>query len=65
MHSHTALQLLYAADSAWVFGGMGSWNDQSFEDKEVNGRYERLSALLYNAINGAIMAAVNNDQPKI
>lgn len=65
IHSHTALQLLYAADAAWVFGDKGSWNDQVFEDKEVNGRFERLSALLYNAINGAIMAAVNNDQPKI
>ena len=65
IHSHTALQLLYAADSARVFDGQGSWNDQVFEDKEVNGRYERLSTQLYNAINGAIMAAVNNDQPKI
>ncbi len=65
IHSHTALQLLYASNAAWVFGGMGSWNDQVFEDKEINGRYERLSAQLYNAINGAIMASVNNDQPKI
>lgn len=65
IHSHTALQLLYAANAAWVFGGMGSWNDQVFDEKEVEGRYERLSAQLYNAINGAIMAAVNNDQPKI
>jgi hypothetical protein len=53
-----AIQLLSAAQSAWVFGGMGSWNDLGF-DGEVQDRYERLSETLYRVINQAIVAATN------
>lgn len=54
-----ALRLLSAAQSAWVFGGMGSWNDQGF-DGEDQAVYERLSDALYQLINRAIVAAANS-----
>jgi len=56
-------QLLYTAGSAWAFGGMGSWNDLSFEKAEDNERYNNVSARLYDAINRAIVAAVNGKPP--
>jgi hypothetical protein len=51
-----AARLLNAVMPAWVFGGMGSWNDQVFEDRE---EYERVSGALYAAVHRAIAAAVN------
>ncbi|HRH66465.1 MAG TPA: hypothetical protein PLU53_09230 [Bacteroidia bacterium] len=54
-----SLQLLFAASKAWVFGGMGSWNDLSFDDKEIAGRYEELSSLLYNSIVECVKVVVN------
>lgn len=53
-----AIQLLSAAQSAWVFGGMGSWNDLGF-DGEDQATYERLSEELYRISNEAIVAATN------
>lgn len=53
-----AIQLLSAAQSAWVFGGMGSWNDLGF-DGEDQATYESLSEALYSAVNRAIVAATN------
>ena len=53
-------QLLFAASHAWVFGGMGSWNDMGFEDKQVQHRYKTVSSALYTAINNAIIAVVNS-----
>lgn len=50
--------LLDAAQSAWVFGGMGSWNDMGF-DGEDGREYDEASAQLFTAINGAICAAAN------
>lgn len=50
--------LLDACQRASVFGGMGSWNDiGSCGDMAT---YKRVSDNLYNAINLAIEAAVNN-----
>lgn len=54
-------QLLFAAGSAWVFGGMGSWNDLGFGNDEDNERYNSLSGQLYSLINMSIVAAVNSD----
>ncbi|WP_155393565.1 hypothetical protein [Xanthomonas albilineans] len=54
-----ALQLLSAAQSSWVFGGMGSWNDLGFEGDEQQ-TYERLSEALYKIANWAIVAATNS-----
>jgi len=58
-YSLAARQLLFAAGLAWVFGGMGSWNDLGFGTDEDNKLYDDLSAALYGAINTAVMAAVN------
>lgn len=57
----TARQLLFGAGMAWVFGGMGSWNDIGFDNAEDNQAYDDFSAALYSAINTAVMAAINAD----
>lgn len=51
-----ASRLLYAASAAWVFGGMGSWNDVGEDSKE----YSKFSNELYIAINLSIVAATNS-----
>jgi hypothetical protein len=58
-YSLTAKQLLFSAGNAWVFGGMGSWNDLGFDNKEDNETYDRLSEQLYSNINEAIIASTN------
>jgi len=52
-------QLLSACQSAWVFGGMGSWNDLWFDDGETNKEYDTLSDELFNLINLSLMVASN------
>jgi hypothetical protein len=52
-------QLLAAAQAAWVFGGMGSWNDQGFEGADGT-EYERLSDTLFALLNESICAATNS-----
>lgn len=59
-YSLTAKQILFSAGSAWVFGGMGSWNDLGFDGKEENDLYENLSKRLYSTINQAIISATNS-----
>lgn len=54
--------LLEAASAAWVFGGMGSWNDQGFPEGEQED-YDRVSAALYNVINEAIAVAASSSWP--
>jgi hypothetical protein len=56
--SPTARRLLAAAGAAWVFGGMGSWNDLDFDGADGE-RYDRLSGDLYALINAAVVAAIN------
>jgi len=58
-YSPIAKQLLFSANVAWVFGGMGSWNDLGFKDKESNDTYARLSEQLYSNIIEAIIAGIN------
>ena len=53
-----ASQLLAAAQVAWVFGGMGSWNDLGF-DGEDQATYDRLSEELFRLLNEAIVVATN------
>jgi len=50
--------LLDAAQSAWVFGGMGSWNDLGFEGAEQI-EYDRVSQQLFAVLNEAIQLAAN------
>jgi hypothetical protein len=59
-YSLPARQNLFAASAAWVFGGMGSWNDLYFEPEADNQKYEQVSAKLFAAINQAILATVNS-----
>jgi len=47
-----------ASRSAWVFGGMGSWNDMGFEGA-AREEYESVSEDLYQTVNDTIVAAVN------
>jgi hypothetical protein len=50
-YCYDAHRLIQAADRAWVFGGMGSWNDCADE--------ETLS-MLYEAVVNAILSATNS-----
>jgi hypothetical protein len=59
-----AAQLLGAAQVAWVFGGMGSWNDLWVEGDDQS-LYEQLSEDLYHLLNAAIAAAANSSAPSI
>ncbi len=54
-----AEQLLGSAEAAWVFGGMGSWNDQGFEG-QTQERYEQVSEKLYKLLNRVIVEAANS-----
>lgn len=48
------------AGAAWVFGGMGSWNDIGFASGDpMAAEYEVVSADLYAAVLGGIAAAAN------
>lgn len=53
--------LVATASRAWVFGGMGSWNDLSFGDPDVRARYEQVSEGLYRSVLAALVAATNGD----
>lgn len=54
-------QLLFSASLADVFGGIGSWNDILYSNIEQNKVNIQLSADLYDKINAAVVAAVNNN----
>ena len=58
-----AQQILGAAQAAWVFGGMGSWNDLGFEGPEQE-EYERLSGQLFLLLNQSICEAANTGFPE-
>jgi hypothetical protein len=53
-----ARQLLGAAEAAWVFGAMGSWNDLTFKG-ETGRIYDELSNRLFALVNEATAAATN------
>lgn len=53
-------QLLAGAVGAWVFGGMGSWNDAAPADPERRSAYEGATLRLYTALVTALMAVVND-----
>jgi hypothetical protein len=54
-------RLAGTALAAWVFGGMGSWNDLGFQDDGVQREYEQISRDLLDAVLRAGIAAVNID----
>jgi hypothetical protein len=51
-------RMLDACQAAWVFGGMGSWNDGTLGPPAD---HERVTAALHQAIHRAIAAAVNSN----
>lgn len=55
-----ARQLIAGAQKAWVFGGMGWWNDYYYEDKLEQEENVRLSKSLYSLICKTITAAINS-----
>ena len=59
LYTKEARQLIEAAFSSWVFGGMGSWNDQAFSGEDHD-EYGFLSSDLYDAICRAIVSGVNS-----
>jgi len=57
-YSLEAKQIMATIDHAWVFGGMGSWNDVSrVSDYDL---YSRLTANLYNTLCNALVAVTNS-----
>jgi hypothetical protein len=54
-------QLLMSASKAFVFGGMGSWNDIWFENEETQQEYNTLSSGLYRMMIKTIVSSVNKD----
>jgi hypothetical protein len=54
-----AQRALVAVSSAWVFGGMGSWNDIG-APAELSERYERESEALFRSLQRVIAAIANS-----
>ncbi|MCO4782158.1 MAG: hypothetical protein KC646_07495 [Candidatus Cloacimonetes bacterium] len=50
--------LLYCSFQAWVFGGMGSWNDHSFVSNDLQNEYIKLSNELFDELHLAILSAI-------
>ncbi|HVY03381.1 MAG TPA: hypothetical protein VG983_06960, partial [Caulobacterales bacterium] len=53
------LRLLAVVRNAWAFGGMGSWNDVSFE-AIVQAEYDQVSEQLFRALIAAITSVANS-----
>ena len=60
-YPRSAQSLVAACAHAWVFGGMGSWNDAGFANEALNHEHSDLSRRLWQAITAAVVAAVNID----
>jgi hypothetical protein len=54
-----AKQLLSAAQAAWVFGGMGTWNDVAIERQDQK-EYAQISDHLFSLLIQVICSAVNS-----
>ncbi|MFJ5071635.1 hypothetical protein ACIQC7_34985 [Kitasatospora sp. NPDC088556] len=52
-------RLAATVQAAWVFGGMGSWNDLGFLDAHIQTEYEELTRDLFSAVIQACVAAAN------
>jgi hypothetical protein len=51
--------MLKAVMSAWVFGGMGSWNDMGFQGT-IQSQYETVSDRLFDLLHESIEVAANS-----
>jgi hypothetical protein len=61
--SSEARQILAAAAQAYVFGGMGSWNDLGFDKPELQKEYEEVTRILYQAVKMSTLMASNSFIP--
>lgn len=52
-------RLAAVAQAAWVFGGMGCWNDMGFQDPEIESEFQGVTGELFSAVLFALVAAVN------
>jgi hypothetical protein len=52
-------QLLAGALKAWVFGGLGSWNDMYIANSSQENEYQRISKSLYQAVIQSVGAVVS------
>jgi len=52
-------RLLAGALKAWVFGGLGSWNDMYITDVSQGAEYQRISRNLYQSVIQALGAITN------
>jgi hypothetical protein len=52
-------QLLAGAAKAWVFGGMGSWNDIYISEQAQEKEYQRITKNLYQSALQSIGAVTN------
>ncbi len=59
-----AMSTLDACQKAWVFGGMGSWNDMGFDGDDQK-EYERVSEQLFRVVNQAISEAANQSSYRL
>ena len=60
-YSLDARRLVAAASTAWVFGGMGSWNDIADGDAE---RYRAVTVELFESVLEAVLAGTNSSAPR-
>ena len=58
-----ARRLALSAGAAWVFGGMGSWNDEWISDP-ATAEYDEISRAMYAAVLQALVASVDCPLPE-
>jgi hypothetical protein len=56
-------RLLAAAVKAWVFGGMGSWNDLAYPEGARRAEYEQQTGRLYRSVLAALLAVTRGPLP--
>jgi len=59
-YTAAAHRLASAASAAWVFGGMGSWNDMGIADRDAGKRYAEITDTLFAAVINGYLAAANS-----
>lgn len=60
--SGDAHRLFGAARAAWVFGGMGWWNDNQFYESHRHDQFSRVTEELHAAVNAALYGAVHTPE---
>jgi hypothetical protein len=58
-YDSTSRRLASMAQAAWVFGGMGSWNDLGFPEADPQTEYEQITHDLFTSVMHACLASAN------